>query len=998
MKFLKKLTQPIFLISTVISTVAVLNTSISHASQVEIPPLESSRIYGTSYWKSSNIREWLNSEEKHVSYTMATPSYGDEAGFLSNFTESERNAIAVTKRRNPQTNGYYQTSEGGSKDIFMGISSESTGFTFEEFTANWKDYYYHKTNDKVFLLSIPEMFYYYESKFDNNKIPYSEEASKRIANPSNRWLFSTGWVNIGNEDYIYSIGEDGKYEQKLAYYKTGIVPALHVKPEYVFSDGRRADSLNIGDIVKFGRYNNFDMEWVVINKTSNGYPLLFSTKIIDDKEFNKPSNTIYKESNYINFTSHDVDISEDLNLSGKNGDASIPTMNVVNESDMFSRRAGSYNIVINASDSSGINYILLPNGNKIYNNSSVSYNVSTNDKYTFIASDNNGNKRRFVVPIGNINSPSQVLAIPSATGWTNQDVSVDIFASNDVGTEVSEHIQRWRDDYLTGVWANYSSYANKTIRISGSVEFVSSNVDNTGIDASIGVHYNNLYKGKTGDYHVGYEWKTVRTYKLSDLQSSGKRNFSIEYTIPGDYYMNLRPWTTITVPHGNQDHAVKWTNIKYELVDSQDFGISKIVLPDGREVFDKKYTDVLTQDGNYLYEIHDKNGNIYHKTIRALIDKDAPELDINYETRFTNKNLNIDVSARDSKSGINNTRLPDGTSTSRPRTTYYAKENGELVFTATDNAGNKTVKTVNIKNIDKINPTLSGTVSYSSDKSSAILNISVNDEGGSGVKSLQNYKGNFISGKSNLEETVLHNGYYTFAVFDEAGNKSIKTLYVDGLNNNFISQLRDVQYKLEGATVKNWTKYTGDFVVINEGVTTATVRATDNAGNTSEASSIVKVDKTSPNMLHSITYNPDNTLATILITGNDPLSGIKSIISNDGTVINSNSYTFTTDKNGEFLVSGIDNAGNISFLSVSVNGLSDNNSSGIKEIQYKLEGATVQDWSKYTSTFRISNEGTTIVKAKSYDMAGNVSDEISLSVKVDKTKPIENRITISLIK
>ena len=71
--------------------------------------------------------------------------------------------------------------------------------------------------------------------------------------------------------------------------------------------------------------------------------------------------------------------------------------------------------------------------------------------------------------------------------------------------------------------------------------------------------------------------------------------------------------------------------------------------------------------------------------------------------------------------------------------------------------------------------------------------------------------------------------------------------------------------------------------------------------------------------------------------------------------------------------------------------------SGIKEIQYKLEGATVQNWTVYNGFFNISNEGITTVTARAYDNANNVSDEIVLQVKVDKTKPSNNQITIKVI-
>ncbi|MGH2331141.1 DUF6273 domain-containing protein [Thermoanaerobacter mathranii] len=72
-----------------------------------LPGSEYRVLYGSNYWQTSNLREWLNSADEKVNYTCQPPStdklgnnaYDTEPGFLSEFTEEERNAIAVTKHR-----------------------------------------------------------------------------------------------------------------------------------------------------------------------------------------------------------------------------------------------------------------------------------------------------------------------------------------------------------------------------------------------------------------------------------------------------------------------------------------------------------------------------------------------------------------------------------------------------------------------------------------------------------------------------------------------------------------------------------------------------------------------------------------------------------------------------------------------------------------------------------------------------------------------------------
>jgi len=63
---------------------------------------------------------------------------------------------------------------------------------------------------------------------------------------------------------------------------------------------------------------------------------------------------------------------------------------------------------------------------------------------------------------------------PLLTAGRIRDVDVDINVTNDVGYEVAEKYQSVRS--ASGpVWINYTSYAEKRIRISGNIELVSAN-------------------------------------------------------------------------------------------------------------------------------------------------------------------------------------------------------------------------------------------------------------------------------------------------------------------------------------------------------------------------------------------------------------------------------------------------------------------------------------------------------------------------------------------
>ena len=142
---------------------------------------------------------------------------------------------------------------------------------------------------------------------------------------------------------------------------------------------------------------------------------------------------------------------------------------------------------------------------------------------------------------------------------------------------------------------------------------------------------------------------------------------------------------------------------------------------------------------------------------------------------------------------------------------------------------------------------------------------------------------------------------------------------------------------------------------------------------------------------------------------------IKELVLPNGVVINEPNYKYRIDSNGEYLITAIDEAGNSSYASIKVSELGsfdegggnggssggNNNTfdsavSGIGRIEYKLSGATIKDWTNYDRPFYISNEGITYITARTYDKAGNLSEEKTSEAKIDKSSPINNSIKIEL--
>ena len=150
---------------------------------------------GSGYWQSSAIREWLNSSEDKVSYTNNVPSkenadypYDKESGFLTNFTEEEQQAIAVTKRRVFTGNKENQLSDGGNKSPKSTYGSHATNNSMGDLMTDWKNYYYQIVLDKVFYLNTAEYFYYLESRDFKAAKQLRDDAKKK-------YNFTANYIN-----------------------------------------------------------------------------------------------------------------------------------------------------------------------------------------------------------------------------------------------------------------------------------------------------------------------------------------------------------------------------------------------------------------------------------------------------------------------------------------------------------------------------------------------------------------------------------------------------------------------------------------------------------------------------------------------------------------------------------------------------------------------------------------------------------------------------------
>ena len=441
-----------------------------------------------------------------------------------------------------------------------------------------------------------------------------------------------------------------------------------------------------------------------------------------------------------------------------------------------------------------------------------------------------------------------------------------------------------------------------------------------------------------------------------------------------------------TPPNGSHSiYPATWTNgnvtINVNATDSQS-GVRSITLPNGNVINGSNASYTVSSNGNYSFVLEDYCGNKNNYIVTVSnIDKTAPTATHNLMPAiWTNGNVNINVIANDTQSGIKRIKMPDGNYVSSSNINYTVSSNGSYVFQIEDNTGNIANYIVGVTNIDKVKPN-SPTINTNRNWINAI-SVPVSITGGADVS-----PGSGLS-------------YY--------------------------------QYKLSGATTSDWINYVGVFNVVNEGTTTITARSVDGVGNIStETTAVVRIDRQYPvntsitinnNAIHSNSRN-----VTLSLYASDIHSGVSAmqfrnedggwsteeayntskawtLSVGDGTrtvgvrfkdlagnwspeVKDTIELDTTAPVVGNFIVQG----GRPYYNSNTVNiefGATDN-LSGIREMYVSNDNVT---WTTmpYTESFNwnlASGDGERSVYIKLVDVAGNMSFPTTRRIIIDKIKP-----------
>lgn len=478
---------------------------------------------------------------------------------------------------------------------------------------------------------------------------------------------------------------------------------------------------------------------------------------------------------------------------------------------------GDVTITLNTTDDmSGVKRIKKPDGSYTYSVSTI-YVVPANGSYTFVLEDNVGNTRNYTVTINNIDKTAPTGSLShSPTNWVNTDVKI-----------------HW-------------SVA----------------------DANSGVKQIKLPDG------------TIKTTATGDYTVSQNGTYTfVVYDVAGNTLTLQETVTNIdkTLPTGSLSHnptdwVIDYVKIHWTASDSQS-GFNRVVLPDGTSTTNASGDFTVTDNGTYTFTLYDNVGNsrILTENINN-IDKIMPEGVLSLqENRLTDEKIKISWKAFDLQSGFSKILLPDSTFSTNATGEFTVAQMGDYSFVIYDRVGNTRELSINVSNVDMINPILE--VTQDTDKwtnGEITLNWKADDY----QSGLQNV---ILPSSENVTDKqgsyiVTENGNYIFLAYDKIGN---------------------------GVLVEH---------------------------------QVTNIDKINPNLDLTVDSADDGGIQISWVSS-DEQSGISNITLPDGKRVTNSSGSIEIYENGVYSFIAYDNAGNATVKDVTIDSI--NNGSEIKLVLYK---------------------------------------------------------------
>lgn len=478
---------------------------------------------------------------------------------------------------------------------------------------------------------------------------------------------------------------------------------------------------------------------------------------------------------------------------------------------------GDVTITLNTTDDmSGVKRIKKPDGSYTYSVSTI-YVVPANGSYTFVLEDNVGNTRNYTVTINNIDKTAPTGSLShSPTNWVNTDVKIHWSVA----------------DANSGV---------KQIKLpDGTIKTTA-----------------------TGDYTVSQNG--TYTFVVYDVAGN---TLTLQETVTN---IDKTP-PTGSLSHNPTDWVIDYVKIHWTASDSQS-GFNRVVLPDGTSTTNASGDFTVTDNGTYTFTLYDNVGNskILTENINN-IDKIMPEGVLSLqENRLTDEKIKISWKAFDLQSGFSKILLPDSTFSTNATGEFTVAQMGDYSFVIYDRVGNTRELSINVSNVDMINPILE--VTQDTDKwtnGEITLNWKADDH----QSGLQNV---ILPSSENVTDKqgsyiVTENGNYIFLAYDKIGN---------------------------GVLVEH---------------------------------QVTNIDKINPNLDLTVDSADDGGIQISWVSS-DEQSGISNITLPDGKRVTNSSGSIEIYENGVYSFIAYDNAGNATVKDVTIDSI--NNGSKIKLVLYK---------------------------------------------------------------
>lgn len=478
---------------------------------------------------------------------------------------------------------------------------------------------------------------------------------------------------------------------------------------------------------------------------------------------------------------------------------------------------GDVTITLNTTDDmSGVKRIKKPDGSYIYSVSTI-YVVPANGSYTFVLEDNVGNTRNYTVTINNIDKTAPTGSLShSPTNWVNTDVKIHWSVA----------------DANSGV---------KQIKLpDGTIKTTA-----------------------TGDYTVSQNG--TYTFVVYDVAGN---TLTLQETVTN---IDKTP-PTGSLSHNPTDWVIDYVKIHWTASDSQS-GFNRVVLPDGTSTTNASGDFTVTDNGTYTFTLYDNVGNsrILTENINN-IDKIMPEGVLSLqENRLTDEKIKISWKAFDLQSGFSKILLPDSTFSTNATGEFIVAQMGDYSFVIYDKVGNTRELSINVSNVDMINPILE--VTQDTDKwtnGEITLNWKADDYQ-SGLQNVVLPSSENITDKQG-SYIVTENGNYIFLAYDKIGN---------------------------GILVEH---------------------------------QVTNIDKINPNLDLTVDSADDGGIQISWVSS-DEQSGISNITLPDGKRVANSSGSIEIYENGVYSFIAYDNAGNATVKDVTIDSI--NNGSKIKLVLYK---------------------------------------------------------------